>query len=199
MRIYALILAGGRSSRFGSDKALAELAGRPLIAHVADVLRPSATAMAVSGGREAAAMLGALLLRDPADCPKGPLAGILAGLQWAEESHADWLVTTSCDVPLIPADMATRLIDAAHASDAELAVARTDDGLHPLCAVWRPRLRARLAEALSRGAHPAVRQFAAQVHSVEVAFPERDDFLNVNSASDIVIAERRLAARQRRP
>jgi molybdopterin-guanine dinucleotide biosynthesis protein A len=192
VKIYGLILAGGRSSRFGSDKAFANLAGVPLIGHIAQSLRASVNALAVSGGREAAAFIGAPVLPDPPGAPRGPLAGIAAGLAWVEAESADWLATTTCDTPLIPGDMVGRLIEAAHARDAELAIVRTSDGLHPLCAVWRPRLRAVLSEILSTGIHPSVRQFATDRNAVEVTFPHREQFFNINTAADLDIAKQYL-------
>lgn len=189
MKLYGLILAGGRSSRFGSDKAFANLAGVPLVCHIARTLRATVDALAVSGGREAAVLIDAPLLPDPLGTPRGPLAGIAAGLAWAEAEEADWLVTTTCDVPLVPTDMVTRLVDAASAKGVPLAMVRTSDGPHPLCAVWRPQLRSALAEALAAGNHPAVRQFAADAGAVEVTFSQREQFLNINTATDLDLAE----------
>jgi molybdopterin-guanine dinucleotide biosynthesis protein A len=145
--------------------------------------------LAVSGGREAATLVDAPLLPDPPGTPQGPLAGIAAGLAWAEAEAADWLVTTTCDVPLIPADMAIHLIEAAQATGARLAIVRTSEGSHPLCAVWRPQLRSVLTKALATGNHPAVRQFAADMDAVEVAFPQREHFFNINTVADLDLAE----------
>ena len=195
MLVHGLILAGGRSSRFGSDKALAALAGRPVIAHVARALDSCADVLAVAGGRDAATILGIRLLPDPPGCPGGPLAGVLAGLQWAEEAGADWLVTAPCDVPLVPAAMGERLIEAAMAKDATLAIAWTGGDSPPLCGAWRPRLRARLAEALRGGTHPAVRRFAMEMAALEVQFPEPERFSNLNTVAELKAAERYLENR----
>lgn len=192
MKLYGLILAGGRSSRFGSDKALATLGGEPLICRIARTLRLSVSALAVSGGRDAAAVVDAPLLADPQGAAQGPLAGIAAGLAWAEAEGADWLVTTTCDVPRIPADMATRLLDAARAQDAALAFVNSSDGPHPLCAVWRPRILPLLRAALADGAHPAVRRFAADMQGVAVPFAEAALFANINTPADLERAEQHL-------
>lgn len=189
MKVYGLILAGGRSSRFGSDKAFANLSGVPLVEHVAHALRSCATALAVSGGAGAAALLGVPLLCDPPGAPRGPLAGILAGLEWTEAEGTDWLVTTTCDVPLVPPDMADRLIAAAEEKGVPLAMAQTSDSPHPLCAAWRPQIRSLLAAALADGAHPSVRRFAADMRAVEVHFAQREQFFNINTPADLEIAE----------
>jgi molybdopterin-guanine dinucleotide biosynthesis protein A len=188
--VCGLILAGGLCSRFGADKAFAELAGSPLIAHVARALRARTATLAVSGGCDAARFLDVPLLPDPPGCPRGPLSGVLAGLQWAGKEGADWLVTATCDVPLIPADMAALLVEAAQAKGADLAIAKTEDGPHPLCAAWKPRLHSRVATALKHGMHPAIRTLAAEMSAVEVQFPRREQFFNVNSPSDLTAVER---------
>jgi molybdopterin-guanine dinucleotide biosynthesis protein A len=192
LKVYGLVLAGGRSSRFGSDKAFAKLAGIALVARIAQSLNASIAALAVSGGPQAAACVHARLLADPPGTPQGPLAGIVAGLAWAEAEGADWLVTATCDVPLIPADMTARLIAAAESRNARLAIARTSDGPHPLCAVWRPQLRSALAAALADGVHPPVRMFAADMSAVEVLFAPREHFFNINTLADLETAERYL-------
>lgn len=196
MKAYGLILAGGRSSRFGSDKAFATLYGIPLVEHVARALRSCATTLAVSGGAGAAALLGMPLLCDLPGTPSGPLAGILAGLAWAEAGGADWLITATCDVPLVPHDMGLRLMTTARAKGASLALAQTSDGPHPLCAAWRPRLRPLLAAALADGAHPSVRRFAADMGAAEFLFAQREQFFNINTPADLEIAQRFLDRQQ---
>jgi molybdenum cofactor guanylyltransferase len=176
----AAILAGGESSRFGADKALTDLAGAPMIEHVARVLRAGALRLAVVGHREAAARLGAEALDDPADAVRGPLAGVLAALEWARD--ADWLVTAPCDAPLLPADFAARLIAAAKAARAPAAFAMTASGLHPLCAAWRPALAAPLRVHFARGVHPPVRALAPE--AALVRFEDEMAFANVNTRED---------------
>ncbi len=180
MTYAAAILAGGESSRFGADKALADLAGAPMIEHVSRVLRTGACRLAVVGHDEAAARVGAEALHDPIDAVRGPLAGVLAALQWARD--ADWLVTVPCDAPLLPADLAARLIAAAEAARAPAAFAATASGLHPLCAAWRPALATPLREHFARGVHPPVRALAPEAALVQ--FEDELAFANVNTRKD---------------
>lgn len=185
----AAILAGGESRRFGADKAMADLGGAPMIARVAGKLR--ADALAVVGHAQAAALLNAAALRDPADAVRGPLAGVLAALDWAQALGAEWLMTAPCDTPLLPRDLHEQLIAAAEAAGASAAHARTDDGVHALCAVWRPALAARLRAAFANGVHPPVRELAPD--AVEVAFADAEVFLNVNTPDDLARARGRIA------
>lgn len=190
MNYAAAILAGGESSRFGADKAMADLGGEPMIAHVAEVLR-GAVHSAVVGHARAAALLGAADLSDPASAVRGPLAGVLAGLEWAETLGVAWLVTAPCDAPLLPHDVADRLIAAAQAAGVSAAFAATASGLHPLCAAWRPALAEPLREFFSRGVHPPVRELVPD--AARVMFEDEEAFLNVNTPADMARALARLA------
>jgi molybdopterin-guanine dinucleotide biosynthesis protein A len=187
--MYGLIIAGGQSRRFGTNKAFAELAGVPLLAHVATTLRLSVSTLAVAGSKEIADSIGAHFLPDPPDTARGPLSGVLAGLRWAESQGAGWLVTVPCDAPLVPSDFPERLVAGALRVNADLAIVRTRDGLQPLCAAWRPVLKDRLAAALAGGLHPAVHEFAASVDAANISFPEVDRFLNINTTDDLRRAE----------
>ncbi len=189
MAFVAAILAGGASARFGADKAFAEMVGRPMLAHVARAL-VGADALAVVGNGKGAALLQAVDLKDPPDAVRGPLAGVLAALGWAQNLGAAWLVTAPCDTPLLPRDFAEHLVSRAEAAGAAAAHACTDDGLHALCAAWRPSLTARLREYFSRGVHPPVRTLAPD--AVQVHFPDSGAFLNVNTPQDFARALTRL-------
>ncbi len=189
MRIAGLVLAGGRSSRFGSDKAMAVLEGRPLIAHVADALAAGCEALAVNAPlqRQAAAWAraaGRPLLPDPPGAPDGPLTGVLEGLRWAATRGCDALATAPCDTPRLPADLTARLAEAL--GEVPAAVARTSEGVQPLCALWRVSLAGPMAQALAQG-HPSVRRWLSGIGAVEVAFPDAAAFANVNTPSDLPV------------
>jgi molybdopterin-guanine dinucleotide biosynthesis protein A len=193
--IVGLVLAGGRSQRFGSDKALAELGGRPLLEIAVERLAAVCAHVAVSAPPDgpAAALaerLGVPVLADPPAAPRGPLSGVLAGLEWALERRADLLVTLPCDAPLLPADLESRLISAAQ--DAIAAVARSPAGLQPLCAAWGVGMTRALHSALAHGLHPAAHQILSDAGAAEVRFEDDADFLNVNTQADLAEAERRL-------
>lgn len=181
-------MAGGESRRFGADKAMADILGRPMIAHVARVLH--ADALAVVGHAGAAKYLNAAFLCDPPHAVRGPLAGVLAALKWAKSLNAEWLVTAPCDVPLLPKDFADQLISLAEAKDSEVAYAATSDGPHALCAAWRPSLNQRLERAFAQGIHPPVRDVSP--NRVQLIFEDAEAFLNVNSSEGLARAVARL-------
>jgi len=184
--IAGLVLAGGRSTRFGSEKAIAPLDGRTLMEWALEALRPHCGPLAVSArpGSGAAALtarLGLPVIEDALHAPDGPLAGIAAGLRWASSLGAEHLATLPCDMPRAPTNLIPRL--AAARGEAFAAFAVAPDGPHPLCALWSIDLLASLEASLAHG-HPAVRAFLRDVGGVAAEFDDAAAFANLNRPAD---------------
>jgi len=180
--IAGLVLAGGRSTRFGSEKAIAPRDGQTLLEWAVAALQPHCEPLAVSarplsGAAGLAARLGFPVIEDGVNAPDGPLSGIAAGLRWASSQGAEHLASLPCDMPHAPPDLIPRLMAAK--GEAFAAFAITADGPHPLCAVWSIDLLAPLESELARG-HPAVQAFLADVGGVAVEFDDAGAFANLN-------------------
>lgn len=202
--LAGLVLAGGLGRRMqGADKPLLPLAGRPLIAHPAGRLAPQVAALAVSANGDPARFgwLGLPVLADADESRPGPLAGLLAGLDWAAAAGFAALVTVPCDAPFLPADLALRLAAAAAPGGAALAASPDANGRlrrHPVCALWPAGSRAALRQALADGLRrPGV--WADLVGAVAVAWPAApvDPFFNVNTPADLERAAALIAAAPR--
>jgi len=184
-----LILAGGRGARMQeADKGWLMLAGQPLIAHVARRLAPQVQALLISANRNADryAGYGRVLADDPAFGDwSGPLAGVLAGLTaW----QGEWLVVAPCDTPFLPQDMAGRLIAAARACRAPLAVARAAGRRHSVCMALRTSLRDDLRDYL-QGGDRKVGLWQSRVGGIEVGFDDTPHaFFNINTPDDLAAA-----------
>jgi molybdopterin-guanine dinucleotide biosynthesis protein A len=192
--VVGLVLAGGRSVRFGGEKAVALLEGRPLLAWAAERLRTVAASVAINvrEGTEAEAVAKALelpTLYDAAGDAAGPLAGVKAGLIWAEAQGARMLAVSPCDAPLLPADLFVRLLERA---DGHAAMAVTSDGRQPLCALWPVAALATVREALVGGAHPPTWQVLERLDARKVLFEHPEDFANINTRDDLAAVEGRL-------
>jgi molybdopterin-guanine dinucleotide biosynthesis protein A len=193
----AVVLAGGRGRRLGGiDKALLPVAGRPLMAHVLDRLRPQAGPLAVNAngdpGRFAA--FGLPVLPDELPDFPGPLAGVLAAMEWAAAQGGAQVLTVPCDTPFLPDDLAGRL--AAAGGGTAIACAASAGRTHPVVAVWPVALRPLLAEALRAGMR-RVEGWSRSHPLVVVAFAAGavDPFLNINTAEDAARAALSISAR----
>ena len=194
-RLLGIVLAGGGSTRMGRDKALAPLAGRPMIAHVLDRLRPQTAGLAIAAGArpERFAALSVDVFADGSKDRRGPLAGVCAGLARGRALGYDAIVTAPCDGPFLPLDLAARLLDAARESGA--ALARTSAGFHPTFALWFLDAADVAERLLGEGEGPLA--LAKSLGAGAVIFDEAGAFANVNAPAELAAAERRLAASNR--
>jgi len=192
--VVGLVLAGGRSVRFGGEKAVALLEGRPLLAWAAERLRSICgnVAINVRSGTEAEAVtknLGLPTLYDAAGDAEGPLASVKVGLIWAEEQGARTLAVSPCDAPLLPDDLYVRLLERAVVG---AAMAETSDGRQPLCALWPVTALPVVREALAGGAHPPTWQVLERLGARKVLFEHPEAFANINTRDDLAaVAARR--------
>jgi molybdopterin-guanine dinucleotide biosynthesis protein A len=188
-RVAGVVIAGGRSTRFGGEKATALLAGKPLLVWAAERLRASCEQVAVNArsGTEAEALAqaqGLAVLYDAAGDPAGPLSGVRAGLQWARVIGAAQLAVSPCDVPLLPEDVFVRLLQEANGG---AALAETKDGLQPLCSVWPTTALDLLRAALAGGSHPAIWRQLDALGARRVRFEPAAAFTNVNTREDLAM------------
>lgn len=195
MEIAGVIVAGGKGLRLGGDKPLRAFGGATLLKAVIERAGPQVDQLAINAPREALSRYRALLeddfeiLTDDEPGDIGPLAGILAGLDWAERRHAAWLATFPSDTPFLPRYLVERLLASSRGS---VPVAASDgERLHGLCAVWPVRSRAALRDAVHNAEMRSLRQAIAHLGGVECVFEGRAaDFMNVNTPEDLREAER---------
>jgi molybdopterin-guanine dinucleotide biosynthesis protein A len=192
--VAGVVIAGGRSVRFGGEKAVAGLAGKPLLMWAVERLRRSCRVVAVNArpGTEAEALArteGMTVLHDAHGDAAGPLAGVKVGLGWAVTVGAKALAVSPCDVPLLPDSLFHRLIAAAGDG---AAMAETSEGHQPLCAVWPVSALARVTEALEAGRHPPTWLMLESIGAVRVRFPAPDLFANINTRADLAAVAARV-------
>lgn len=190
-----VILAGGRARRMGGgDKPMLRLGGRTLLARVAERLAPQCEALILSANGDPArfAGIGLPVVPDPVPGHAGPLAGILAALEWAAESRPDlsWVVSVPGDTPFIPADLVSRLHQAREAAGCPLACAVSGSRLHPAVGVWPVRLRENLRRALTDEGQRKVQDWMRAHGVAEASWPSApsDPFFNINTPEDMAQA-----------
>lgn len=175
------ILVGGRSSRFGTDKAIHLLEGRPMVLHVADALRPYLQNITLVGDPAAHGQLGLPVIADIV-AGAGPLGGIVSAL---DHARCRFCLVVGCDMPRIGSAPLSRLLDVAVTTGVDALVPKTPDGrLQPLCAVYAKQARAPLARALRDGR----RKITDALDSIRwEAFPvdQISPFVNINYFSDL--------------
>jgi molybdopterin-guanine dinucleotide biosynthesis protein A len=182
MKIAAVIIAGGKSSRMGRDKALVDLAGRIVIRRIIERIAPQVAGLAINANDERFAHLDLPVIKDIRHEIGTPLAGIHAGLVWAKANGFDALVTVPSDSPFLPPDLVARLAGEGP------SIAASGGYQHFLTGFWPVDL----ADGLESTALHRVQDFARSVLAAEVAWPTEpyDPFFNINRPEDLAEAER---------
>jgi molybdopterin-guanine dinucleotide biosynthesis protein A len=191
-----LILAGGLARRMGGgDKARIRIGGATILERVIARIGPQCSGLIINANGDPArfADTGLPIVADSVPDFAGPLAGILAGLDWAAVNApgAEWLASVPGDCPFLPRDLVARLHDTRRGAGVPLACARSGQWRHPVVGLWPTALREDLRRALvSEGLHK-IELWTAR-HGVAVAeWPAEpvDPFFNVNTPDDAARAE----------
>lgn len=202
VRIFGLILAGGEGRRFGGvDKAGLLLGGITLLERMVGRFSPQVELLALSanGDRARFADFVGPVLPDESGERLGPMAGVLAGLEWMAPLGATHLATVAVDTPFVPCDLVPNLLMAGEATDG-FAVAESQGRVHPTCALWPARLREPIRTALAAGER-RIGRWAESQGVARACFDDRpvDPFLNINDAQDLANAAALLAAAEPQP
>ena len=197
-----LVLAGGLARRMGGgDKTRIRIGGKTILERVLARLKPQCAAVILNANGDPArfADTGLPVVPDTVPDFAGPLAGILAGLDWAA-AHAPAIADVASvpgDCPFLPGDLVARLSAARQAAGVPLACARSGDWRHPVVGLWRVALREDLRKALVEEDMHKIETWTAR-HGIAVGdWPATpiDPFFNVNTPADVAEAER-IAAQQ---
>ncbi len=203
MKLYGVILAGGLATRMGGnevkqlDKGRLTLGGETLLDHVITRITPQVDHVALNANGDATrfADTGLPVLPDSIDGFAGPLAGVLAGMDWAAMEGATHILTAAADTPFFPTDLADRLREVADRENTPIALAATNDAKRgpmrqPTFGLWPVNLRDDLRTALKDGLRKVVlwtdRHGAALAPYDPIPF---DPFFNVNTSDDLATAE----------
>jgi molybdopterin-guanine dinucleotide biosynthesis protein A len=196
----AVLLAGGRAQRMGGgDKPLRSVGGIALLTRVITALEPQCDVLVINanGDPERFSSFGLPVMADAREDFAGPLAGILAGMDWVitHRPQARWLLSVAADCPFLPSDLVMRLEQAQQINAARIAVASSGGAIHPVIALWDVGLRDDLYRSLHIDDRRKVRSFIESVPFAIADWPATsiDPFFNANTEDDLREAERLLA------
>jgi len=193
---YGLVLAGGLARRMGGgDKPLIRIGGETILDRVLSRLGPQCAGLIINanGDPDRFSRYGLPVVADDVAGFVGPLAGILAGLDWAA-AHSpalEWMVSSPGDCPFLPADLVERLHAARTSASVPLACGRSGEWRHPVVGLWPVGLRHDLRRALVEEGLRKIELFTAR-HGVAIAeWPAEpiDPFFNVNTPEDAARAD----------
>jgi molybdenum cofactor guanylyltransferase len=194
---FGVLLAGGLARRMGGgDKPMRTIRGRTILERVIARLRPQCDRLILNANGDPArfAAFGLTVVADNVPDFPGPLAGILASLDWTAANRPDveWVLSAAADCPFLPRDLVARLHEARASENAELAVAASAGQSHPVIGLWRVSLRDELRHALVVEDLRKIDRWTARYGLATVSWPTEplDPFFNANTMEDIAEADR---------
>jgi len=197
-RIAGVILAGGGARRMGGgDKCLSLLGGQPLLSYVINSMAPQVEELILNANGEGDRFeqFGISLVSDSFTCLAGPLAGILAGMEWlqAHRPGVGLMVSVPADGPFVPRDLVARLLAAKES--ARISCARSGGRRHPPIALWDVSLAEDLRRAMEDEEIRKIDRWTARYPVLHVDWSNEpfDPFFNVNHPEDLTRAETMLA------
>jgi molybdopterin-guanine dinucleotide biosynthesis protein A len=192
-----VLLAGGLARRMGGgDKPMRTIGGRTILDRVIARLAPQCDGLILNANGDPArfAAFGLPVIADTVQDFPGPLAGILAALDWtaANRPEVGWILSAAADCPFLPRDLVARLQQARIEQDAQLAVAASAGQTHPVIGLWSVALRDELRHALVVEDIRKIDRWTARYKLATVTWPTEpiDPFFNANTMDDIAEAER---------
>jgi molybdopterin-guanine dinucleotide biosynthesis protein A len=192
-----VLLAGGLARRMGGgDKPMRQIAGRTILDRVIARLESQCDGLILNANGDPArfAAYGLPVIADTVKEFPGPLAGILAALDWAATNRPDveFILSAAADCPFLPRDLVTRLHRARREQNAQLAVAASAGQSHPVIGLWSVALREDLRQALVVEDVRKIDRWTARYRLSTVTWPTEplDPFFNANTVDDIAEADR---------
>jgi molybdopterin-guanine dinucleotide biosynthesis protein A len=176
--ITGIILAGGKSSRMGTDKGLMRLDGKPMIQHILDPMAKICHRVLIVTGNPIYGMFGAELVSDEAP-DYGPVMGILSGLK---QSSTERNLVLSCDAPFVTFGLLKKLV--LNSDEAEVVVAHSEKGIHPLIAVYS-RLSIPVFEDAVKEDEHRLRTVLERLNVCKLHVQDEELLRNVNTQADL--------------
>ena len=190
------ILAGGNARRIGGKgKAFINLSGKPLIYHSIENIKNQVSTLSINARNiEDYSSFNYPVILDQFIEEKdgsGPLAGILAAINWAKElKNNDYVATIPVDIPFLPKDFITRMLLEVNIYKPSVAIASSNNRHHPVAALWSVELSKKLQKALIKGIRK-IDVFTSNLDTISVdwKYDNLDPFFNVNTPEDLAFAE----------
>jgi molybdopterin-guanine dinucleotide biosynthesis protein A len=196
-KLVGVLLAGGLARRMGGgDKPMRQIGGRTILERVITRLKPQCDELILNANGDPArfAAFGLPVIADNVENFPGPLAGILAALDWtaAHRAGISLVLSAAADCPFLPRDLVARLTEALVNENAQLAVAASGGQSHPVIGLWSVSLRDELRHALVQEDVRKIDRWTARYQLATVTWPTQplDPFFNANTMDDIADAER---------
>ena len=192
--ILGVILAGGKSSRFGSNKSLSNLSNSKLIEHVINKINKHFTEILIISN-DSKLILDYPNIKIIKDCKEGylgPLVGVLSAMKYANQNNKyNWVITFPCDTPFFDETIIEKLIQKTSSKNKKIFLIKEKKQRHNIFGIWSTSLEKTLEQDLNNN----FRKVDLWAYKIGCTYIEKDikkenEFLNINTKEDLELAER---------
>ena len=190
--ILGVVLAGGKSKRFGEDKSKVKLNGKILLEHTLDKIKSKFnTIVIVSNSR---IVKDYIVIKDCIDGQLGPLVGVLSAMKWIKENNysEEWVITFPCDTPFFNISIIDKFVEVSKLNDSLLYFVKSKKKRHNIFGLWSLKLIKILEKDIIEHKHRKVEEWANKigVKTINISYKEIDPFFNINTKEDLMEAEK---------
>jgi len=190
--ILGVVLAGGKSKRFGEDKSEVKLGDKTLLEHTLDKIKSKLkTIIIVSNSKT---VKNYVTIKDCINGQLGPLVGVLSAMKWIKKNNysQNWIITFPCDTPFFNNSVVDKFIEASRLNDCPLYFAKSDKKRHNIFGLWSLKLIKTLEKDIIENNYRKVEDWANKigVKTINITYDNTDPFFNINTKEDLVEAKK---------
>tara|TARA_B100001750_G_C15439555_1_gene562795 strand:- start:195 stop:797 length:603 start_codon:yes stop_codon:yes gene_type:complete len=194
--VLPVILAGGKSRRFGADKAVAKLGDKSLIDYTINKLEPKfAEILVITNNPMQVSKNNIFFIKDTLTGQLGPLVGILSAMEWVKnnDKNYEWIISFPCDTPFFEEKIIDKVINSQKSSDKKLLFLKSGNKRHNIFGLWSIELMEQLRNDINQGARK-VEDWANKIGTeiIEINSESDKSFLNINTKLDLEEAQKKL-------
>ena len=190
--ILGVVLAGGKSKRFGEDKSTIKLNGKTLIEHTLDKIKSKLNKIIIVSNDKV--LKNYITINDCIDGQLGPLVGVLSAMKWIKDNNYsyNWIITFPCDTPFFNISIIDKFVEVSKLNDSLLYFAKSEEKRHNIFGLWSLKLIETLEMDIVKNNHRKVEKWADKigVKTINIPYKEVDPFFNINTKEDLKEAKK---------
>ena len=190
--ILGVVLAGGKSKRFGEDKSTIKLNGKTLIEHTLDKIKSKLNKIIIVSNDKV--LKNYITINDCIDGQLGPLVGVLSAMKWIKDNNYsyNWIITFPCDTPFFNISIIDKFVEVSKLNDSLLYFAKSEEKRHNIFGLWSLKLIETLEMDIVKNNHRKVEKWADKigVKTINISYKEVDPFFNINTKEDLKEAKK---------
>jgi len=190
--ILGVVLAGGKSKRFGEDKSKVKLNGKTLLDHTLDKIKSKFNTILIVSNNKI--IKDYITIKDCIEGQLGPLAGVLSAMKWVKKNNYShkWIITFPCDTPFFSTSIIDKFIEATRSNDSLLYFVKSEKKRHNVFGLWSLKLIEILEKDIIENNYRKVEKWANKigVKTINVPYDDIDPFFNINTKKDLIEAEK---------